>query len=148
MKESGLMRVLFCKIHCPFICFCKPSAAHLYTQAQLKLENTPHVPSSTVVAGDPSGEIGEAKEESLQGSKQQAAINGGRRSCIRKAPKEIEKKKSVQWVDNLGKDLVEIKEFETSPNVCAVKQETPITKMKTDNVFALFFDGNTLSRQP
>ncbi|XP_019173758.1 PREDICTED: uncharacterized protein LOC109169335 [Ipomoea nil] len=112
MKESGLMRVLVCKIHCPFICFCKPSAAHLYTQAPLKLENTPHAPSSIVV-GDPSGDIGEAKEESVHGSKQ-AAINGGHRSCIRKAPKEIEKKKSVQWVDNLGKELVEIKEFETS----------------------------------
>lgn len=123
MKESGLMRVLFCKIHCPFICFCKPSAAHLYSQGQLKLENTPHVPSSTVVsvAGDASGqligEVSEAKEVSLQGSRQ-AAINGGRRSCIRKAtsgshaPREIEKK-SVQWVDNLGKELVEIKEFET-----------------------------------
>ncbi|KAM7497487.1 hypothetical protein LguiA_021901 [Lonicera macranthoides] len=41
------------------------------------------------------------------------------KSCIRKAPSaapkdDPEKKKRVQWMDNLGKQLVEIKEFESS----------------------------------
>lgn len=118
MKESSLMRVLFCKIHCPFICFCKPSAAHLYNPGPLKLESTPHVPASTVVSlPGASHQQTEVKEESLGGY--QPAGNG-LKSCIRKGPvvgpnssKEIDKKR-VQWMDNIGKELVEIKEFESS----------------------------------
>ncbi|XAR59926.1 hypothetical protein NMG60_11033107 [Bertholletia excelsa] len=120
MRQSILMRVLFCKIHCPsFICFCKPSVAHLYNPGPLKLENNTHVPSTVVsVVTDtsdqlPGDEVIEVKEEGGDGS-QQAEI--GRKSCIRKVasePKEVEKKK-VQWMDDLGKELVEIQEFESS----------------------------------
>ncbi|KAA8549697.1 hypothetical protein F0562_001285 [Nyssa sinensis] len=121
MKQSIFMRVLFCKIHCPsFICFCKPSAAHLYSPGPLKLENTPHVPSTVVsitnTSEQLSGETTEVKEESLDGKQE---IEQVLKSCIRKAPsepgasKEVEKKK-VQWMDNVGKELVEIKEFESS----------------------------------
>lgn len=44
MRDGTLMRVSFCKIHCSLICFCKPSAAHLYTSASImKVESSPHV---------------------------------------------------------------------------------------------------------
>ncbi|KAK3030479.1 hypothetical protein RJ639_038785 [Escallonia herrerae] len=111
------------RIHCPsFICFCKPSAAHLYTPGPLKLENTPHVPSSVVSVTDTSnhfsGEAIEFKEGNLDDEKKQHA-EIALRSCIRKvsselsAPNEVQRKR-VQWVDKLGKELVEIKEFESS----------------------------------
>lgn len=115
------MRVLFCKIHCPFICFCKPSVPHLYNPGPLKLENTAHVPSTVVSVADSSdqlsGEFIEVNEEGTDGNLQ--AENVLRKSCIRNistelgAPKEVTKKK-VQWMDKLGKELVEIKEFESN----------------------------------
>ncbi|GMQ00553.1 hypothetical protein CsSME_00047595 [Camellia sinensis var. sinensis] len=130
------MRVLLCNIHCPpFICFCKPSsaAAHLYTPGPLKLENTPlpHVTStlvSVVTHHDTTshqlsgggGEATEAKEASSESDgnqqQQQQQAENPLKSCIRKPcaeHKEVEKKK-VQWIDNMGKELVEIKEFESS----------------------------------
>ena len=122
MKTSVLMRVLSCKIHCPsFICFCKPSVAHLYNSGPLKLENTPHVPSTVVsVSTDSSdqlcGEEIEIKEESGDGNQQQQQqTENVLKSCVKKVSnesKEVEKKK-VQWMDNFGKELVEIKEFES-----------------------------------
>ncbi|KAK2974460.1 hypothetical protein RJ640_013202 [Escallonia rubra] len=122
LMKSIFMRVLLCKIHCPsFICFCKPSAAHLYTPGPLKLENSPHVPSSVVSVTDTSnhfsGEAIEGKEGNLDAEKKQHA-EIALRSCIRKvspelgAPNEVQRKR-VQWVDKLGKELVEIKEFES-----------------------------------
>ncbi|CAN4087806.1 unnamed protein product [Withania somnifera] len=107
MKEGSLMRVLFCKIHCPFVCFCKPSAAHLYSPGPLKLESTPHVSLP-----DASHKKSEVKDESLD------AGNTSLKSCIRKGPvigpKETIDKKRVQWMDNIGNELAEIKEFESS----------------------------------
>lgn len=113
------MRVLFCKIHCPFICFCKPSP-HLFTSGPLKLENTPHVSSTCVsvpIASDQlSGESQtiEVKEGNVDGKQQDENIL---KSSLKKVPpgtgkpKEVDKKR-VQWMDNLGKELLEIKEFE------------------------------------
>ncbi|KAL1565705.1 hypothetical protein AAHA92_01398 [Salvia divinorum] len=102
MKETVFMRVLFCKIRCPLMCFCKPSAAHLYTSKALKLESIPHVvPSAEERAGAKHGDDTVTK------------------SCIRKvcprpsSTREIGKKK-VQWMDQLGKELTEIREFESS----------------------------------
>ncbi|PIN18633.1 hypothetical protein CDL12_08693 [Handroanthus impetiginosus] len=127
MKEGSLMRVLFCKIKCPFICFCKPSAAHIYTSRPLplKLENAPQshvVPSAAVCnASDDKPSYG-IKEESVNGNQQL-------KSSIRKLPngtdatKEVGKKKTVQWTDNLGKQLAEIKEFESSETGDADNEE-------------------------
>ncbi|KAL0436105.1 UNVERIFIED_CONTAM: hypothetical protein Sradi_0318400 [Sesamum radiatum] len=117
MKEGTLMRVLFCKIQCPFICFCKSSAAHLYTSGPLKLENSPHVVPSTAFA------LSSASDKSSSGIKEDGLIGkqGAEnvlKSCIRKIPyrseanKEVGKKR-VQWMDNLGKELAETKEFES-----------------------------------
>ncbi|PRQ35796.1 hypothetical protein RchiOBHm_Chr5g0083851 [Rosa chinensis] len=121
------MRFMFCKIHCPpFICFCKPSP-HIYTPGPLKLENTPppnpnpnpHVPSSKPDASDQlPNDPTEIKEESLAENPKPA--ENSLKSSLRKpdssdpaAPKD-EMKKRVQWMDFLGKDLVEIREFECS----------------------------------
>ncbi|XP_057953080.1 uncharacterized protein LOC131147597 [Malania oleifera] len=112
------MRVLFCKIHCPFICFCK-SSSHIYAPGPLKLENTRrqhHVPSSTVDASDQlSVHTVEVREE--DGKQRDGNLL---RSSLRKAQpsedgavKEVSQKK-VQWMDFLGQELVEIKEFESS----------------------------------
>lgn len=116
------MRFLFCKIHCPsFICFCKPSP-HIYTSGPLKLENTPHVPSRLVSVPEASdqllGETIEVKEESLDGKQQKPAENC-LKSSLRKPTTESgavkeDQKKRVQWTDLLGKELVEIREFESS----------------------------------
>ncbi|XP_015878813.3 uncharacterized protein LOC107415059 [Ziziphus jujuba] len=118
------MRVLFCKIHCPsFICFCKPSA-HIYTPGPLKLENIPHphVPSKLVSVPEASDQLaGEAKltEETLDHEKQQQPTLNCRKSSLKKpnsssgSPNE-EQKKRVQWMDFLGKELVSIREFESS----------------------------------
>lgn len=97
------MRVLFCKIHCPFMCFCKSSAAHLYTSGPLKLENTPQIVAQNsaayAVCNNSSSEV---------------------KSCMRKLPcrpnstKDVQKKKKkVQWMDDFGKQLAEIKVFES-----------------------------------
>ncbi|KAK3204866.1 hypothetical protein Dsin_018912 [Dipteronia sinensis] len=129
------MKVLFCKIHCPsFICFCKPTS-HIYTPGPLKLENSPHVPSTTttvvsltdnhqLVCGLDNEDANQVKEESvLDGQKQQQAAGEEEESdnCTRSSlkkevsdSKQSQKKKKVQWMDLLGKELVEIREFESS----------------------------------
>ncbi|KAF5448036.1 hypothetical protein F2P56_033541 [Juglans regia] len=114
------MRFLSCKIHCPsFICFCK-SSPHIYSPGPLKLENIPHVlsePASVHEDSDQlSGEAIEVKEDCLYLKQQQPADHHCLKSSIRKpilAAKE-DRKKKVQWVDFLGKELVEIREFESS----------------------------------
>lgn len=108
------MRVLFCKIHCPFICFCKPSP-HIYTPGPLKLENNLHVPPSIVSIPDAVNPLSADPTEVKNGKQPDESHV---KSSLKKAPsepgtpKEAGKKK-VQWMDLLGKELVEIKEFES-----------------------------------
>ncbi|XP_043690796.1 uncharacterized protein LOC122641581 [Telopea speciosissima] len=113
------MWVLFGKFHCPsFICFCKPSP-HLLSPCPLKLENSPHVPSPLSSVPDAvaqlSGETIEVKDESSNGNQ----IENFPKSSLKKpssepgVEKEVEKAR-VQWIDFLGKELVEIQEFEPS----------------------------------
>ena len=119
------MRVLFCKIHCPsFICFCKPSTAtHLYNHGPLKLENShqalpPSDPSHQNHVSLDVEEIIEVEEkENLEDGKQEPESVVVLRSCMKnkensESRSSIERKK-VQWMDNLGKELVDIKEFES-----------------------------------
>ncbi|KVH90944.1 uncharacterized protein LOC112521613 [Cynara cardunculus var. scolymus] len=126
--KSIFMRVLFCKIHCPsFICFCKPSTAtHLYNPGPLKLENSTHAPPLSLVT-DPSDqnhvspdveEIIEVEEKEILEDGKQEPESIVLRSCMKnndnsQSRSPIERKK-VQWMDNLGKELVDIKEFESS----------------------------------
>ncbi|XP_041997230.1 uncharacterized protein LOC121747287 [Salvia splendens] len=114
MKETVFMRVLFCKIRCPLMCFCKPSGTHVYTSKALKLESAPHIVPPAVNA-KPSDE-GVKEEESADAEHGDGTVT---KSCVRKvfprpsSTREIRKKK-VQWMDQLGKELAEIREFESS----------------------------------
>lgn len=142
-RISFFMRVLFCKIHCPFTCFCKPSS-HICTPRPLELESSPHEASTTtptpvVSVSDDHHVYAErdgVKEESVvvDGNKQQQKQEEGEgeegegeegeeeagENCVKSSlkkealdSKEVEKKR-VQWMDYLGKELVEIREFEAS----------------------------------
>ncbi|XP_057781144.1 uncharacterized protein LOC130999590 isoform X2 [Salvia miltiorrhiza] len=102
-------------IQCPLMCFCKPSAAHLYTSKPLKLESAPRAVASTVYA------VSGVKEEGrVVDAKHEAET--ARKSCIRKlcprpdSTRQVgkKKKKKVQWMDHLGEELAEIREFESS----------------------------------
>uniref|UniRef100_A0A6N2K900 Uncharacterized protein n=1 Tax=Salix viminalis TaxID=40686 RepID=A0A6N2K900_SALVM len=117
------MRVLFSKIHCPsFICFCKPSPS-IYTPGPLKLENSPHVPSTAVSVADASSNDNHVLSDSIEvreGSEgvygKQPESHNSLKSSLKTAAfdsKDVDKKK-VQWIDFLGKELVEIREFESS----------------------------------
>ncbi|KAK9692431.1 hypothetical protein RND81_09G264000 [Saponaria officinalis] len=84
------MRILLCKIQCPFICFYKPSS-HIYHPGPLKLENVPHAQR----------EISQTCDVSVD-----AVV----RESTEPEPAQMKK---VQWLDFLGKDLAEIQEFES-----------------------------------
>ena len=117
------MRVLFGKIHCPsFICFCKPSPS-IYTPRPLKLENSPHVPATAVLSvADASSNDNHVLGDSIEVREGSVGVNGKQpeshnslKSSLKTAAfdsKEVDKKK-VQWIDFLGKELVEIREFES-----------------------------------
>lgn len=131
-RISFFMRVLFCKIHCPFTCFCKPSS-HICTPRPLELESSPHEASTTTTVVSVSDDhhvyaerVGVKKESVVvDGNKQQQEGQGegqgeeaAGENCVKSSlkkealdSKEVEKKK-VQWMDYLGKELVEIREFE------------------------------------
>ncbi|KAI7726238.1 hypothetical protein M8C21_008582 [Ambrosia artemisiifolia] len=126
--KSIFMRVLFCKIHCSsFICFCKPStASHLYNSGPLKLESSPQAPHLSVVT-DASDQNN--VEETVEGIKENEGSEDGKeesqieiiviKSCMKKKKgdslsRSATDRKKVQWVDNLGKQLVDIREFESS----------------------------------
>lgn len=135
------MRVLFCKNQCPFICFCKPSS-HIYTHGSLRLENTPQTSLQTQtqtqtfhISEDDVTKVTEAGEKDSRPQKQRVNVNendngiavsnqdqnsGCLQSILRKSPPQksesaaIAQKKKVQWLDFLGKDLAQIREFESS----------------------------------
>ncbi|XP_010465190.1 PREDICTED: nuclear polyadenylated RNA-binding protein 3 [Camelina sativa] len=139
-----LMRVLLCKIQCPsFICFCKPSP-HIYASGSLKLENSPpssQVSSSTATTvvdhdDDDAAHVEEEEEEvvdhvddglltEVEVKKEEEEEEGHGNGEILKSSlrKEVldsadggvrREKKKVQWVDLMGKELAEIREFESS----------------------------------
>ncbi|KAI3412395.1 uncharacterized protein J3R85_017434 [Psidium guajava] len=116
------MRFLFCKLHCPpFVCFCKPSP-HIYTPGPLKLEDAPHVPPPVVSVSDGSDQLcGETTEvgddvalDGKNGETDKVII----KSSLKKKKAGLEalcgEKKQVQWVDLSGKELAEVREFDSS----------------------------------
>ncbi|KAJ0242402.1 Nuclear polyadenylated RNA-binding protein [Hirschfeldia incana] len=126
------MRVLLCKIQCPsFFCFCKPSPHIHAASASLKLEeNTPpqvddndddddhYVDAHAAECVDHVDEDHalEEKEEACAVEEKQEKGEILRSSLKKKAVLDSprEKKKKVQWVDLMGKELAEIREFESS----------------------------------
>uniref|UniRef100_A0A7N0THJ2 Uncharacterized protein n=1 Tax=Kalanchoe fedtschenkoi TaxID=63787 RepID=A0A7N0THJ2_KALFE len=114
------MRVWLSKIHCPsFICFCKP-AQHLCAPPPpppANLDSTTHrhtvvVHLSADKKEEPVDDRGDKVDEAeirnefiLKSSiKRKVDIDQG----------EEGRKKTVQWMDVTGKNLVDVKEFETS----------------------------------
>ncbi|KAG5398715.1 hypothetical protein IGI04_020529 [Brassica rapa subsp. trilocularis] len=138
-----LMRVLLCKIQCPsFICFCKPSP-HIYASGSLKLEDTPPPQVSSVVDDNDDDQYVDAQVEEVvdhvdslvnEGTEEECAVEGKEEDCaleegqsngeilkssLKKETLDSEdgerrEKKKVQWVDLMGKELAEIREFESS----------------------------------
>lgn len=116
------MRIVLCKFHCPsFICFCK-SSPHINTSGSLKLENAPHIPSTVVSVSSESSDrlAATVKNGTPDENPEQLQIDGSmcvKSSLKKKVLKEVEeakeKKKKVQWMDFSGKDLVEVKEFDS-----------------------------------
>ena len=126
------MRVLLCKIQCPsFFCFCKPSP-HIYAASgSLKVENTPPQVSSpsitTTVVDDNDDHYVDAhaaecvdgdhaieeKEEAcgVEEKQEGGILKSSLKKEVLDSPR-VEKKK-VQWVDLMGKELAEIREFES-----------------------------------
>ncbi|XP_050218928.1 uncharacterized protein LOC126669489 [Mercurialis annua] len=98
-----LMRVLLCKIHCPpFNCFANPSSTLIYTQKQ----NSPPAQTLGAING-----VEEEEEKSIDGKQQphQELKSSLKNCCFLDSHK-----KKVQWMDFLGKQLVYIREFESS----------------------------------
>ncbi|KAJ6934803.1 hypothetical protein NC651_009714 [Populus alba x Populus x berolinensis] len=117
------MRVLFSKIHCPsFICFCKPSPS-IYTPGPLKLENSPHVPSTAIISvADASSNDNHVLSDSIEVKEGSVGVDGKQPECQNSLKSSLKRaafdstegdKKKVQWIDFLGKELVEIREFES-----------------------------------
>ncbi|XP_076885483.1 uncharacterized protein LOC143535021 [Bidens hawaiensis] len=103
------------KIHCSsFICFCN--------SGPLKLENSHNAPELSVVTDpcDQNHVVEEVKDnEILEDGKQESQVEiVVLRSCMKnKGDSQSRSKtdrKKVQWVDDLGKELVDIREFEFS----------------------------------
>lgn len=113
-----LMSVFLCKIHCP-----------LLSSNTLKLENTPHASLKTLVSATSDDDDDDheelldhvdchevrEQEDGVVDAKDDAGQIGGDdtitlKSSLRK--NENREKKKVQWVDMIGKELAEIREFE------------------------------------
>ncbi|XXG73764.1 hypothetical protein AAC387_Pa07g2615 [Persea americana] len=113
------MRVLFWKFHCPsFICFCKSPRLSLSTPRQSGFKNTQHVSSSLPSVLDDEGELSpqniDDKKNRVDGVVEEVIPpRSSLKKPSRSGSKQIEKG-NVQWVDVLGKELVEIREFEPS----------------------------------
>lgn len=109
------MRVLFCKSYCPSIRFSKSSLC-IYSPCTIKLEDDHHVSTSPVpvspVVEDNSSEVKiEVKENELGNEKADVLL----KSSLKKSPgsgKEEVGKGRVKWMDLVGKELTEIREFE------------------------------------
>lgn len=127
------MRVVLGKLQCPFICFCKPSS-QIYTSRPLRLENTPQTTEQTQTQTQTQTksqtEINEScmyEDDATEVNESEDGIGitnhnqnpGCLESCLTKAssqksePATCAQKKKVQWLDFLGKELAQIREFES-----------------------------------
>ncbi|XP_026655750.1 uncharacterized protein LOC103723040 isoform X1 [Phoenix dactylifera] len=103
------MRVSSCNCHCPLMCCSKPS---------LPRHCPPH--ASSVPA--PVSVVSEEKPSDEKDADEQAAVDEGKvevflKSSLKKPESsdlKEDEKGNVKWMDLLGKELVEIKEFEPS----------------------------------
>lgn len=106
------MRVLYCKSYCPFVCSSK-SAVSIYSPC---LENARNVssspqPTTHVLEGGLCDEKTDVVKRELDDDKGGVVL----KSSLKKLPKSGEAKVGkgrVKWMDYVGKELVEIREFE------------------------------------
>ncbi|KAK1271562.1 hypothetical protein QJS04_geneDACA013027 [Acorus gramineus] len=105
------MRVLFGKFNCP-------SLTSLFSPCSVKLENTQHVPSVPTPVpvdsgGSPDGKV--EIETEKDGLSEKAVIV--LKSSLKRPPHRavgVVGKGGVKWMDFLGKELVEVREFEST----------------------------------
>lgn len=110
------MRVFSCKLYCSFLCSSK-SSLHLYLPCALKSEDIQHASSSPCPI--PHGLEKRSPDEKVVVEKIDGSVHGKvetlLKSSLKKSagsgPKEVGKRE-VKWMDMVGKELVEIKEFE------------------------------------
>lgn len=135
-----LMRVLLCKIQCPsFICFCKPSphislklenTPQVSSSTTTVVDNDDHDHDAHVeeeeeedadLVDDLLNEEGREEEDCAveeEKEEEEGHCNGEiLKSSLKKAVSDLgdggrREKKKVQWVDLMGKELAEIREFE------------------------------------
>lgn len=105
------MRVFCCKSYCPLIC-----SSNVHSPCPLKLEHARHVSSSP----PPVTHVLEAKLSDKKAEVVKSESNDGKvevllKSSLKKSPRtgslEVGKGR-VKWMDYVGKELVEIREFE------------------------------------
>ena len=87
--------------------------SHIYTPRPLKLENNPHVPPSIVSIPDGENQSSGDTFEVNDGKQPNENLS---KSSLKEEPSEPDSpkevgKKRVQWMDFLGKELVEIREL-------------------------------------
>lgn len=122
------MRVLSCKLKCVSICFSKPSHS-IQTPSPLKLEDAHNNVSCqspvSHVLEEQSGEQKIDEAEKVESSEVKVEILT--KSSLKKSPvaaragSEEMAKGRVKWMDFVGKELVEIREFE--PSVSAESED-------------------------
>lgn len=109
------MRVFFCKSYCPLICSSK-SSLRLYSPCPLKLEDARHVSSSPPpVAHVLGAKLSDEKTEVVKSESDDGKVDVLLKSSLKRSPgsgsTEVGKGR-VKWMDDVGKELSEIREFE------------------------------------
>ncbi|KAG0451122.1 hypothetical protein HPP92_026395 [Vanilla planifolia] len=109
------MRVLFGKHYCPSICFSK-SFLCVYSSCPLKLEDSHHgssgsAPVHHAVEVKSSEEKIEDKDIEPSHEKVDVSLKSSLKKSSDSGKREVGKGR-VNWMDFVGKELVEIKEFE------------------------------------
>nr|XP_018680106.1 PREDICTED: uncharacterized protein LOC103982974 isoform X2 [Musa acuminata subsp. malaccensis] len=111
------MRLSSCNCHYPRICCCKSSSRY-YPPCPPKSQwgdaenvSSSPAPASTILAKKPSEEKVVVEQTSPEGGKDEISLKSSLKKP-RSSDLEPFGKGNVKWLDLLGKELVEIKEFE------------------------------------
>ncbi|KAK1263858.1 hypothetical protein QJS04_geneDACA009474 [Acorus gramineus] len=113
------MRVLFRKFHCPsLICFSRSSVGE-FSPCSVKSESTQHVPSMPTSVSDDMSESPNEKVEIENGKdgldgKVEIVLKSSLKRASHRAASMVDDKGGVKWMDFLGKELVEVREFEAT----------------------------------
>lgn len=114
------MRVTTSTFHCPSYCFCKPPPQPPApppvpppSQCQahaLEAEDSHHTSSSSL-SGSPLAEERLCAKNGVDGGRKDILLKSSLKKTDSSSSKEIVKE-CVKWTDDLGKELVEVREFE------------------------------------